>query len=114
MSTFQGVPKYNGINADEFLLKCQTVLNGVLNGKTNNTGTFTLSANTVSSVVTLASGRIGPDTVILYAPNTLNAAAEIGAGTMFVSSRDIANSTFTLTNANNAQTDRIFSFTLTG
>lgn len=114
MSLFDGVPPYNGVDTNDWILRARTVINGVLNGKSNNTGNFTLVTSTVSTTVTLAKGRLGPDTVVLYMPTTLHAAAEIGNGTMFVSSRDVASNTFTLTNASNTQNDRSFAFILVG
>jgi hypothetical protein len=39
-------------------------------------------------------------------PTTANTAAQLGNGTIYVNGR--ANGSFTLTHANNAQTDRIF------
>lgn len=88
-------------------------LKEVSQGKTNNIDTVTLTLNSATTVVTLASGRIGNDTVILFMPTNANAATEFGAGAMYVSSRDVANSTFTITHQNNANT-RTFSFALIG
>jgi hypothetical protein len=43
-------------------------------------------------------------------PTTANAAAEIGNGTIYVSSR--GKQTATITHANNSQTDRTFAYAL--
>lgn len=114
MSEFNGVPPYNGIDLDDWLKRARLVVNGSLNGKTNNTGSFTLATSTVSTTVVLALGRLGPDTVILPMPLTANAAAEIGAGTMWVSSRNVATGKFVLTHASNTQADRTFNFIMVG
>lgn len=114
MSMFDGVPPYNGNNTTTWIHKARTTINNLLNGKSNNTGSFTLATSTATTVVTLAQGRMGPDTVILYQPLSLNAAAEIGAGTMFVSSKDVETGVFRLTHASNTQNDRNFAFILVG
>lgn len=88
--------------------------NELLNGKSNNIGSITLTANQATTTVTEAAGRIGEDTVVLFMPTTANAAAEIGAGGIYVSGRSVANKTFTITHANNAQTDRAFNYVLIG
>lgn len=91
-----------------------TTVNSILIGKTNNTGSFTLTASVGTTTVTLAAGLLGENTVILLSPTTANAATEFGAGTIYVSSRSVTNKTFTLTHVNNAQTDRTFNYVLVG
>jgi hypothetical protein len=100
----------------EWCRRIAKVLNSVMQGKTNNTGSVTLTANAATTVVQLAVGRLGTDTNIQFDPLTANAAAEKAAGTMYVTTanRSVANSRFTITHANNAQTDREFRFTLIG
>ena len=112
MSVFDGVPPYNGVDINDWILRARLVINGILNGKTNNTGSFTLNAASATTTITLAKGRLGPDTVILLQPKTANAAAEFP--TMWESARDVANGTFTFTHTNNAQIDRTFGFVLVG
>lgn len=84
------------------------IVNSVRDGKLNSTGTFTLVAN--AATTTVADLRAGPDSVILWMATTANAAA--AAGGLYVSSR--GKQTFTLTHANNAQTDRTFSYVVLG
>jgi hypothetical protein len=43
---------------------------------------------------------------------TANAAAEVGAGTIYISA--VSHRSFTITHANNAQTDRTFGFVCIG
>jgi len=54
-----------------------TAINNILQGKTNNTGTVTLTAN--ASTTTLSDIRIGKDSVILLQPTTQNAAKDIAS-----------------------------------
>jgi hypothetical protein len=85
-------------------------VNKVLRGKSNNAGRVTLVASTLTTTV---STKICETTskVVLF-PESANAAAELGNGTMYVSQR-LAGS-FLIAHANNAQTDRIFSFVIVG
>jgi len=84
------------------------VLNRTVDGKLNSTGTVTLTASAASTAV--SEDRAGADSVILFMPTTANAAAEMDG--MYVSSR--GKQTFTITHANNAQTDRTFSYVVIG
>lgn len=111
--SFDGVPNHM-LDTNDWLRRVARVVNSLLLGKTNNVHSVTLTASQASTTVTLAAGLLGKDTVILFSPITANAAAEIGNGTMYLSSRDVLNNTFTVTHANNAQTDRTFSYVLIG
>jgi len=81
-----------------------------MDGKTNNTGSFTLTASVASTAVTDL--RVGADSVILVSPTTANAATEWASGGMYISS--VGKDTFTVTHANNAQTDRTFNYAVIG
>ena len=85
-------------------------INKISDGVTLNAGSVTLTASTTDTVV--SDGRVGVDSVIYFMPKTANAAAEVGAGGMYVSSR--GKETFTITHASNAQTDRDFEYALLG
>lgn len=87
-----------------------TIVNNILDGKINSTGTVTLTASATTTVVT--EDRAGATSVILFMPTTANAAAEQAAGGMFVSSR--SKQTFTITHANNSQADRVFDYIVIG
>lgn len=87
-----------------------TIVNNILDGKINATGTVTLTASAALTAVT--EGRAGATSVILFMPTTANAAAEQAAGGMYVSSR--GKQTFTITHANNAQTDRTYDYIVIG
>lgn len=81
-----------------------------MQGKLNNAGSVTLTANAASTDV--VDERVGANSTICFTPTTSNAAAEVGNGTMYVSSK--GSGTFTITHADNAQTDRDFDFLLCG
>lgn len=85
---------------------------GIMQGRTNNVVEVTLTENAASTAVTDA--RIGVNTALIPVPVTANAAAEIGAGTMYVSNTNRVNGSATITHANNSQTDRTFKFILVG
>lgn len=111
---FNGVPIFTGDNINEWALKVRNTANNNLNGKLNSAGTFTLAASTVSTEVKFAYGMVGENTQIIYFPLTANASAVWAAGTMFQSSRDVANSVLGLTHASDANTDKTFAYVLIG
>jgi hypothetical protein len=86
------------------------VVNGLLDGRSNNTGSVTLRASNATTVV--ADLRAGPESIVSLMPTTANASAEVGAGTIYVSTR--AKQSFTLTHANNGQSDRTYAYTVIG
>lgn len=108
---FPTVPEYQS-NHESLLRKMLTVIQGIMRGRTNNTNTFTLTANATTTTVTLAEGVIGQDTVILWMPTTANAAGALSG--LYLSSRNVANNTITLTHANTAAADKTFSYVLVG
>ena len=79
-------------------------------GRSNAVGAFTLTAGGASTVVTAPT--CGAGSSVLVFPKTANAAAELGNGTMFIGT--VANGAFTVTHANNAQTDRTFMYAALG
>ena len=83
-------------------------INSILRGKTDNTGTVTLTASQTTTVVKDFNASVNSH--ISLTPLTANAAAALG--TTYISTRDTE--TFTITHANNAQTDRDFTYTVTG
>ena len=82
----------------------------MMDGKTNNRGAFTITANAATTVITDL--RVGADSVILPVSTTANASAEVAAGGFYVSS--VGKQTFTVTHANDAQTDRTFKYAVIG
>jgi hypothetical protein len=98
------------VNYEEWQRQITWIINAMLDGKHNGTGSITLTASASSTAV--ADSRVGTYSVINLMPLTANAAAEIGAGAVYVSSR--AQGTFTIAHANNAQTDRLFQYSISG
>ena len=90
--------------------KVATAINQLAQGRSNAVGTVTLVANATTTVVTAK--NCGAGSVVLLSPLTAHAAAELGNGTIYVSA--VANGAFTLTHANNAQTDRTFGYVAIG
>lgn len=77
-------------------------------GRSNAVGTFTLTANAASTVVTAM--NCGADSQPFIIPKTANAAAALA--TTYISA--VANGSFTVTHANNAQVDKTFGFVCLG
>lgn len=111
--SYPNPPKYMP-NPLEWLRRTVEVINGIMQGRTNNYGSVTLTANVGSTVVTLPDHKISIYSVILFMPTTANAATEFGAGTMYISATDPAANTFTITHVNNAQADRTFRYAIIG
>lgn len=93
---------YDAIDDKNHRTLVSQTLNSVVNGRANVTGTVTLTAGTVTTSV--SDNLFGSSYVPVLVPTTANAAAALG--TTYVSTR--VNGSFTLTHANNAQTDRTF------
>jgi len=90
--------------------KQNNALRQIMDGKTNNTGSFTVTANQATTAVT--DFRVGADSVIAMMPTTANAATEWASGNMYVSSA--GKQTFTVTHTNSATASRTFKYTVTG
>lgn len=88
----------------------QVAINNMLTGKLNCGNEVTLTAGGTTTVVT--DTRVGGSSAPLPVAMTANAAAELGAGTMYISA--VGKQTFTITHANNGQTDRTFRFAIIG
>lgn len=73
-------------------------------GRSNAVGTLTLTENATTTAVTAI--NVGPDSRVFLMATTANAAAEAGGTALYISS--VGQGTFTVTHANNAQTDRTF------
>lgn len=79
-------------------------------GRSNAVGTVTLTENETTTTVTAINCGAGSRPFLMS--TTANAAAEFGNGTIYVSS--VASGSFTITHANNAQTDRTFFYVCLG
>ena len=83
-------------------------VNSLRDGKINATGTATLATSATSTAVTDV--RVGADSVILLMPTTSNAAG--GLATTHIGT--VAKQSFTVSHANNSQTDRTFKYVILG
>jgi len=73
---------------------------------------LTLTANVATSTLTWKG--LSPQSVVVFDPKTANAAAELYGGTLYVLTANRGNDVWTVTHANNAQTDRTFQIAVIG
>ena len=97
---------------DPFSRRMYEVLQQIRSGKLEVVAEVTLTASAASTTITDI--RISPQSVIVWHPRTANAAAELAAGTMYITDANMGNGTFTVIHANNAQTDRDFRYAVVG
>lgn len=81
-------------------------------GNVNTMGTITLTANAATS--TLTSAYLHAGSTVHFDPMTANAATELYGGTMYVLEANRGDGSWTITHANNAQTDRKFTYRISG
>ena len=91
-------------------VRVAAAVNQLAQGRSNAVGSVTLTHDAAST--TVAAPTCGAGSVVLLSPTTAHAAAELGAGTAYISA--VANKSFTITHANNTQTDRTFGFVCLG
>jgi hypothetical protein len=82
----------------------------LMQGRSNAAGSATLAAGAATTTVTAP--NCAPGSQVFLFPRTAHAAAELAAGGCYVSA--VASGSFTLTHANNSQTDRTFSYVCLG
>jgi len=82
----------------------------LMQGRSNAAGSVTLAAS--AAATTVAAPNCAPGAQVFLCPRTAHAAAELAAGTCWVSA--VAAGSFTVTHANNLQTDRTFSYVCLG
>ena len=82
------------------------VVNNTMNGKTNNTGSVTLTASTTTTTIT--DERLGFDSVILLSPLTANAASQAP----YISSK--LKGSVVITHTSVASTDLNFDYIIVG
>jgi hypothetical protein len=104
---YSGPPVFLSDGDEHRRLIANAVL-GVLQGKLNNTGTFTITDNVATTA--LSDVRIGANSAIFAMPTTANAAAAIA--TMYFNT--FAEGSCVINHANNAQTDRVFVYAVFG
>lgn len=91
------------------LTKYAMSLQQLASGRSNAVGVVTLTANAATTSVNTDNCAAGSG--VSLTPNTAHAAAEIGNGTIYVTA---SNKSFVITHANNAQTDRTFTYAIQG
>jgi hypothetical protein len=82
----------------------------LMEGRSNATGMATLTAGSTVTTVTAVSCSEG--STVLLQPTTANAAAEVGAGTIYVST--VSNGSFGIVHASAGSTDRIYRWVALG
>lgn len=97
-------PQYDGA----WMRLLVDVVNNAISGRTNNTGSVTLTAS--STTTTLTDRRLSADSKVVFEPTTANAATARAA--LYVSAK--ASGSFTLTHASSANTDQTFDYVITG
>lgn len=95
-----------------YLRRLLDYMKGVSKGKLECVGEVTLTANAASTAI--SDVRISKQSVIVFHPRTANAAAELAAGTMYITDANMASGSATITHANNAQTDREYRYAVLG
>lgn len=95
---------------DTNLLRVSAAIRQLAQGRTNATGTFTLTANATSTVV--ADEYCASGSYVFFTPLTANASGAVA--TTYVTSANVGNKTFTVTHANTATTDRTFAYIALG
>ena len=93
---------YMGSNLREI----SEVTNGIMNGKTNNTGSVTLRASNTTTTIT--DERLGFDSIILLSPLSANAAAQ----TPYISTK--AKGSVVITHTSVASADLNFDYIIVG
>ena len=104
------IPLVDWRNPGDSVRRLAGAISELADGRSNGFGSVTLTDSAATTAVT--DRRVGTDTVISFMPTTANAAAEVGAGGMYVGT--VTEGSFTITHANNAQTDRTFTYCLQG
>ncbi len=85
-------------------------INSLIDGRSNATGTVTLTANAASTTVT--DNKFESSMAVLLQPKTANAAAALA--TTYITDANKSKGSFTITHANNAQVDKEFSYVRLG
>ena len=113
------VPELN----EQDLKKVILALQQVAAGRSNATGTVTLStaattivtptrAGTVAAASITPSGLTLPASQVIFTPLTIEASSAVATGGMFISA--VAKDTFTITHTVSASTSRTFAYSILG
>lgn len=101
---------YNFADWRAFMRTTSKVVNAILNGKTNNTGIFTLDAN--ATTTTLTDPRFTADSTVTLIPITATAMAAFGS--LLPTTTGRVHGSLVYTHSNTAHTDKTFWFTISG
>lgn len=104
MTQFRTLPPFGGDQRS-----VAEVVRGIMDGKTNNTGTVTLAVGGATTT-TINNERIGYDSVILLMPTSSNSAAY--ATNLYVSAK--AQGSATLTHTANSTAGRSYDYIIVG
>lgn len=100
-----------GVGTDEQSLRTFALaIQQLSSGRSNAVVQVTLTPNAATTTVNF--DNCSEATAPIPVPMTAHAAAELGNGTLYISA--VANRSFTITHANNAQADRTFRFVCIG
>jgi hypothetical protein len=113
------VPGVNETDLKKIVLSIQQLAAG----RSNSTGTVTLTPSVATTTVTttppvtspgtpVQSGVVAVGSTVHLTATTANAAAEVGNGTLYISA--IAKDSFTITHASSATTGRTFFYAVYG
>lgn len=105
---FLGKVRGEGKDYREIVRELALAVNAILNGNINSGGSVTLTASSTTTVVT--NRLIGPDTIMVLAATTANAAA--AADVVYQAVTDKYE--ITLTHDSNAAVDRTYKYVLLG
>src|SRR5215469_2770983 len=95
---------------EQDLKKFAQAIQQLAQGRSNAVGSVTLAAG--ASATTVAAINCAAGSEVFLFPRTAHAAAELAGGAMYVGA--VANASFTIAHANNAQTDRTFGYVCLG
>jgi hypothetical protein len=104
MTQFRTLPAFGGDNR-----AVAEVVRGVMDGKTNNTGSVTFAVGGATTT-TINDERIGYGSIILLMPLTANAASSLS--TSYISNR--AQGSATITHSANVITDKKYGYIVVG
>lgn len=93
---------------EDFLSRLFRTIEGIMEGRTRNYGSFTLTANVTTT--TVLDARFESHQSVVWSPTTANAAAAMT--NVYVSTRNQGE--FVLTHSNTATTDRTFTYIIAG
>lgn len=92
------------------LFKIVMAVRQLMEGRSNAVGDVTLTAN--AGTTTVSAPNCGPGSKVVLFPQTANAAAAVP--TTYITLANITAGQFVITHANNAQTDKSFSWVALG